>query len=59
MVPPALLSYDFALVMADEVNLVWSRKLNIASVIYGMNRVASVLSVVWIILDRVDGVRVI
>ena len=53
----ALLAYESILTIEDEVNLIWRRKLSIASALFIMNRIAASLIVVSIILFDVDNVR--
>lgn len=51
------LIYDSMLTMQDEVELIWRRKLSAASVIFVMNRVGLVFSVILVILETIDTVR--
>ena len=52
-----LLFYDLALTFADEVDLIWRRKLNAASMIFIMNRVAVVLTAFVMMSENFAGVR--
>lgn len=53
----ALLTYDSLLTVEDEVELIWRRKLSIASTVFIINRIAASLFVVCSILSDVDNVR--
>ena len=53
----ALLAYDSILTFEDEVELIWRRKLSIASAVFITNRIAALLFVVYNILIDVDNVR--
>ena len=53
----ALLPYDFILTIEDEVELIWRRKLSIASAVFITNRIAALLFVVQHILIDVNNVR--
>ena len=52
----ALLAYDSILTFEDEVELIWRRKLSIASAVFITNRIAASLSVVYTIFVDVDDV---
>ena len=53
----ALLAYDFILTFEDEVELIWRRKLSIASAVFITNRIAASLFVVYDIFNSLDNVR--
>ena len=54
---PVPLLYDSILTMPDEVDLIWRRKLSAASIIFIVNRVALVVSVILAILGTINTVR--
>ena len=54
---PVLLVYDSTLTFADEVELIWRRKPSVASTIFVINRITTLLIVAQIILIEVDDVR--
>ena len=53
----ALLAYDSILTFEDEVELIWRRKLSIASAVFITNRIAASLHLVYSVLVDVDNVR--
>ena len=53
----ALFIYDFILTIEDEVELIWRRKLSIASAVFITNRIAASLIVAYSILIDVNDVR--
>ena len=53
----ALLAYDSILTFEDEVELIWRRKLSIASAVFITNRIAASLLVMHNIFIDVDNVR--
>ena len=53
----ALVAYDSILTFEDEVELIWRRKLSIASAVFITNRVAVALFVTYSILIDVNNVR--
>ena len=53
----ALLAYDSILTFEDEVELIWRRKLSIASAVFITNRIAASLFVVYDIFNSLDNVR--
>ena len=53
----ALLAYDSILTFEDEVELIWRRKLSIASAVFITNRIAASLIVMDSILIDVNDVR--
>ena len=50
------LIYDAILTMADEVHLIWRRRLNAASTIFILNRIGAILLLLWLVLQDTDGV---
>ena len=52
----ALLAHDFILMIEDEVELIWCRKLSIASAVFITNRIAASLYVVCNIFNKLDNV---
>ena len=50
------LIYDAILTVADEVHLIWRRRLNAASTIFILNRIGAILLLLWLILQDSDGV---
>ena len=57
LIPVALLAYESILTIEDEVELIWRRKLSIASVVFITNRIAASLYVVYGVLVDIDDVR--
>ena len=53
----ALLAYDSILTFEDEVELIWRRKLSIASAVFIANRIAASSIVMYSLLIHVDNVR--
>ena len=51
------LIYDSVLTIQDEVDLIWRRRPNVASMIFIMNRIAAITIVLYDVLEDVDNVR--
>ena len=50
------LVYDYILTIADEVDLIWCRRLSVASAIFITNRIAVLLIVMYTIMSDVASV---
>ena len=53
----ALLAYDSILTLPDEVDFIWLHKLSISSAVFITNRIAALLTVLYLILLDVGNVR--
>ena len=53
---PVLLIYDSVLTAAAEVDLIWRRKMSVASLIYIANRASAAMGIVYILLLDTDSV---
>ena len=52
----ALLIYDSLLTIADEVELIWRRKLTAASALFILNRFTLLSYVAWAVVAHIDSV---
>lgn len=49
---PALLLFDHLLTLSGEINFIWRRKLNAATIIFALNRYITLMSKIFLLVDE-------